>query len=61
MVAKLKYLTSEQKKFYEDNGYIKLSGDLTNDELYEIYNEYNKIFARKQKENVDGLGRRRHE
>ncbi|KAJ8673487.1 hypothetical protein QAD02_004749 [Eretmocerus hayati] len=54
-MRKLKYLTPEQKKFYDDNGFIKLSGVFSDREFEEISNEYDHLFTQKQKEDMDGL------
>ena len=54
-MGKLKFLTSEQKQFYIENGFIKLSGVFSNAEFQEILKEYTDLFARKQNEDMDGL------
>ncbi|XP_058802893.1 phytanoyl-CoA dioxygenase, peroxisomal-like [Phymastichus coffea] len=54
-MSKLKYLTAEQKKFYEDNGFVKISGLFTDREFQEISDEYDYVFTEKSKENMDGL------
>ena len=41
-------LTKEQVQFYRDNGYIKLSGIFTEEEINEISEAYNELFARKR-------------
>lgn len=51
----LKFLTAAQKKFYEDNGYIKLGGVFTNEEMETISKSYDELFDRKNRENRDGL------
>ncbi|XP_063978509.1 phytanoyl-CoA dioxygenase, peroxisomal-like [Diachasmimorpha longicaudata] len=48
----LKFLTPTQKKFYEENGYVKLSNVFTPKEFQEISDAYDDIFTRKQKEHV---------
>ena len=40
-------LTKEQIQFYEDNGYIKLSNIFSENEIDEISEEYDALFARK--------------
>lgn len=51
----LKRLTPEEKKFYDKNGFIKLSGIFTDVEVENISQECNDLFARKSKENENGL------
>lgn len=51
----LKYLTVEEKKFYDKNGFVKLSGIFTDAELESISKEYNDLFERKNRENRAGL------
>ncbi|XP_011303461.1 phytanoyl-CoA dioxygenase, peroxisomal-like [Fopius arisanus] len=46
----LKCLTPEQKKFYVENGFVKLSGILTPREFEEISEAYDDIFTRKQRD-----------
>ena len=53
MVA-LKFLTPEQKQFWEDNGYIKLNIYSTK-EINEISDAYNELFERKFRENLQGM------
>ncbi|XP_058803129.1 phytanoyl-CoA dioxygenase, peroxisomal-like [Phymastichus coffea] len=55
MSGKLKFLTVEQKKFWDENGFIKLSDVFSNEELDEISKEYDDLFERKQKEDAGGL------
>lgn len=47
----LKYLTPEQKQFWEENGYIKLSNVYSAKEMNEILDCYDDLFERKQREN----------
>lgn len=54
-MAGLKFLTAQQKKFYDDNGYVKLSGVFSEKELQEISDAYDELFDRKHKENLEGL------
>lgn len=54
-MARLKYLTPEQKKFWTDNGYIKLTGVFSEKEMQEICNGYDELFERKHQENLQGL------
>ena len=54
-MKKLKFLTPDQKEFWKENGFIKLGGIFSNKEFEEISNEYNDVFNRKQKDDVDGL------
>lgn len=51
----LKFLTPEQKNYYEKSGFIKLSGVFTEKEINEISDGYNELFERKHKENFQGL------
>ncbi|KAG7200119.1 hypothetical protein KM043_000561 [Ampulex compressa] len=51
----LKFLSAEQKKFWCDNGYIKLSGIFSEKEMNEISDAYNELFERKARENLNGL------
>ena len=46
--SKMKFLTEEQREFYAENGYIKLSGIFTNDFVDELSREYDSLFARKK-------------
>lgn len=55
MAGKLKFLTAEQKKCWEENGFVKLSNIFTDEEFNEISSEYDDLFSRKQKENANGL------
>ncbi|OXU28256.1 hypothetical protein TSAR_001084, partial [Trichomalopsis sarcophagae] len=55
IMGKLKFLTPEQKEFYKENGFIKLSGVFSEQEMNEISNEYDDLFNRKQQANMDGL------
>lgn len=54
-MATLKFLTSEQKKFWEENGYIKLTNVYSSKEINEISDAYNELFERKCRENLAGL------
>lgn len=54
MVA-LKFLTPEQKQFWEDNGFIKLSNVFSTKEINEISDTYDELFERKYRENLSGL------
>lgn len=54
-MSKLKFLTREQKDFYIQNGFVKLSGVFSNEEFEEILKEYDELFQRKQKEDLNGL------
>lgn len=51
----LKFLTSEQKQFWQENGYIKLSNVYSMKEMNEISDAYNELFERKHRENLAGL------
>ncbi|XP_011880592.1 PREDICTED: probable phytanoyl-CoA dioxygenase [Vollenhovia emeryi] len=51
----LKFLTSEQKQFWQENGYIKLSSVFSTREINEISDAYNELFERKRRENLAGL------
>ena len=42
----MKRLTQEQFDFFQENGFIKLSNILSPQELQEICNEYDELFAR---------------
>lgn len=54
-MKKLKLLTQEQKKFWDDNGYVQVSGIFTPTEMEEMSKAYDDIFERKQKENVAAM------
>ncbi|XP_072742525.1 probable alpha-ketoglutarate-dependent hypophosphite dioxygenase [Anoplolepis gracilipes] len=54
-MASLKFLTSEEKKFWEENGYIKLTNVYSPKEVNEISDAYNELFERKHRENLAGL------
>ncbi|XP_069675940.1 probable alpha-ketoglutarate-dependent hypophosphite dioxygenase [Periplaneta americana] len=45
-------LTKEQVDFYRENGYIKLDNIFTEEEINEISDEYDELFARKQHDNM---------
>lgn len=49
----LKFLTSEQKQFWQENGFVKLSNVYSTKELNEIYDAYDELFERKQNENLN--------
>ncbi|KAL0118691.1 hypothetical protein PUN28_009391 [Cardiocondyla obscurior] len=49
-MSSLKFLTSEQKQFWQENGYIKLSNVYSPKEINEISDTYDDLFARKQRE-----------
>ncbi|XP_043272964.1 probable alpha-ketoglutarate-dependent hypophosphite dioxygenase [Venturia canescens] len=51
----LKFLTAEEKKFWKDNGYIKISNVFSVQEMNEISEAYDELFERKRRENVQGL------
>ncbi|XP_012523356.1 probable alpha-ketoglutarate-dependent hypophosphite dioxygenase [Monomorium pharaonis] len=46
-MAPLKFLTPEQKQFWQDNGYIKLSNVFSLKEINEISDAYTELFERK--------------
>lgn len=48
----MKFLTPEQKKFYDDNGYIVLD-ILTKEEISELSQEFDKIFQAKAQSNLE--------
>lgn len=48
-MGKLKFLTPQQKQFWTDNGFIKLSGIFSENEMGEISWEYDDLFERQQK------------
>ncbi|XP_011175172.1 probable alpha-ketoglutarate-dependent hypophosphite dioxygenase [Solenopsis invicta] len=54
-MATLKFLTPEQKQFWQENGYIKLSNVYSMKEMNEILDAYNELFERKRQENLSGL------
>ncbi|XP_004924081.2 phytanoyl-CoA dioxygenase, peroxisomal [Bombyx mori] len=47
------HLTEEQKKFYEENGYIVLKNVLSEEDLCSITIEYNNLFNRKNQEKME--------
>lgn len=51
----LKFLTSEEKQFWQENGYIKLSNVYSTKEINEISDTYNELFERKHRDNLIGL------
>ncbi|XP_029179228.1 uncharacterized protein LOC114946741 [Nylanderia fulva] len=51
-MASLKFLTSEQKLFWKENGFIKLTNIYTTKEVNEISDAYNELFERKQREKL---------
>lgn len=54
-MATLKFLTSEQEQFWQENGYVKLSNVYSTKEMNEISDAYNELFERKHRENLSGL------
>ncbi|XP_049877604.1 phytanoyl-CoA dioxygenase, peroxisomal-like [Pectinophora gossypiella] len=46
-------LTAEQKKFYNDNGYIVVKNVISEKELSRLSEEYDKLFARKNQEKME--------
>ncbi|XP_075976586.1 phytanoyl-CoA dioxygenase, peroxisomal-like [Anticarsia gemmatalis] len=46
-------LTAEQKQFYKDNGYILLKNLLSEKELSQVIDEYDKLFKRKNLETME--------
>ncbi|XP_066599818.1 probable alpha-ketoglutarate-dependent hypophosphite dioxygenase isoform X1 [Prorops nasuta] len=54
-MASLKLLTPEQKDFWQENGYIKLSNIYSEKEVSEISEAYDDLFERKHRENLKGL------
>lgn len=48
----MKFLTPEQSKFYDDNGYIVLD-ILTREEISELSQEYDKIFQAKAQSDLE--------
>lgn len=54
-MASLKFLTPEEKKFWHENGYIKLTNVYSTKEINEISDAYNELFERKHRENLAGL------
>lgn len=54
-MAPLKFLTSEQKKFWQENGFIKLSNVYSPKEMNEISDAYNDLFERKHREHMSEL------
>jgi hypothetical protein len=40
----MKYLTENQKLFYDENGFVHLENFFSDDELQEISSDYNNIF-----------------
>ncbi|XP_047032909.1 probable alpha-ketoglutarate-dependent hypophosphite dioxygenase [Helicoverpa zea] len=52
---KLKFCTPEQKKCWQDNGYVKLSNVFTPAEIEEMSAEYDELFDRKNREDLTGL------
>lgn len=51
----LKFLTPEEKQFWQENGYIKLSNVYSTKEINEISDTYNELFKKKLRENLIGL------
>lgn len=54
-MASLKFLTAEEKQFWQENGYIKLTNVFSVKEMNEISDAYNELFERKHRENLAGL------
>jgi len=54
-MAALKFLTPEQKQFWQQNGYIKLTNVYSLKEMNEISDAYDELFERKHRENLVGL------
>lgn len=54
-MGSLKFLTREQKEYYKENGFIKLAGLFTENEIKEISDAYNELFERKNQESCQGL------
>ncbi|CAG9789164.1 unnamed protein product [Diatraea saccharalis] len=46
-------LTQEQKQFYEENGYVLLENLLPENDLSNIYEQYNDLFKRKNQEKME--------
>ncbi|XP_053617924.1 phytanoyl-CoA dioxygenase, peroxisomal-like [Plodia interpunctella] len=46
-------LTAQQKKFYQDNGYLHLKNVFSKQELDTVIDEYNKLFKRKNEEQIE--------
>lgn len=55
MTKQLKFLTKEQKRQWDENGFIKVGNIFSPAELNEISDAYNELFERKAKENMGGL------
>lgn len=51
----LKFLSSSQKECWRENGYVKLTNVFTPKEIAEMSTEYDELFERKRRENVEGL------
>lgn len=49
---KMKFLTPEQKKFYDDNGYVVIDV-LTKEQTDELSRDYDDIFKRKADSNLE--------
>lgn len=54
-MAALKYLTPEQKQFWQENGFIKLTNVFSLKEMNEITDAYDELFERKHREHVAEL------
>lgn len=54
-MSNLKFLTKQQKDFWHENGYVKLSGVYSEKEFQEISQAYEELFERKRRENLVGL------
>ncbi|KAK0182206.1 hypothetical protein PV327_000367 [Microctonus hyperodae] len=51
----LKFLSSAQKECWRENGYVKLTNVFTPEEILEMSMEYDELFERKGRENIEGL------
>lgn len=54
-MTKLKFITPEQKKCWQDNGFVKLTNVFTEKEIEEFSTEYDELFERKRREDLEGL------
>lgn len=50
-------LTLEQRKFYKENGFVKLDNVFTPAEIQTISDEYDELFARKHNEGMEASWR----
>lgn len=55
MTKQLKFLTKEQKRQWDEDGFIKVGNIFTPAELTEIDQAYDDLFERKARENANGL------